>query len=108
MSRTQHVTARRLIRRLARLGALVVVLRLLAAFAGPLTAAVAGSILFIVAGVRWWARVEARLFTPSRPSAQLVHRPAAAVDERRHLAFAQALATVAARYLAECEAENRP
>jgi O-antigen/teichoic acid export membrane protein len=110
MSRTERATsqvARRFVRRLARLVALVLALRLLAAVAGPLIAAVAGSVLFIGAGVRWWARFEARLDRP-RPSAQVVRRPAPGVDERRHLAFAQALAIVAARYMAECEAENRP
>jgi hypothetical protein len=111
MSRTERATseaARRFVRCLARLGALVLALRLLAAVAGPLIAASADSVLFTVAGVRWWARIEARLFDTPRPSAQLVRRPAPVADERRHLAFAQALAIVAAWYLAECEAENRP
>jgi hypothetical protein len=111
MGRTERATpedTRRFVRRLAWLGALVLALRLLAAVAGPLIAPVAGSVLFIVAAVRWWARVEARVFDQPRPSAQVVRRPAPVVDERRHLAFAQALAIVAARYLAECEADNRP
>jgi hypothetical protein len=93
-------------RRLARLAALGLALQLLAAVAGPLTAAITGSVLLIVSGVRWWAHLEARLFAPPQPPAQGVparHREPA-VDDDRHLAFAQALAVVAARYLAECEA----
>ena len=110
MSRSERITrraARRFIRHVIRLGALLLALRLLAAIAGPLIAAAAGSVLFIVAGVRWWARIEDRLFPPPRPSVQLLQPPTPFVDERRHLAFAQALALVAAQYLAACEAENR-
>jgi hypothetical protein len=77
---------------------------LLGAVAGPLTAAGAAAGYLTIAGLRWWARVEARVFSP-RPKTELLHREAAVVDDR-HLAFAQALAAVATRYLAECEAED--
>jgi hypothetical protein len=113
VSRPRRPTHRALapvVRRMARLGAFWLALKLLATVAGPLTAAVTGSVLLIVAGVRWWAHLEARMFAPPRPPAQVIpaRRRASAVGDDRHLAFAQALADVAARYLAECEAENRP
>jgi len=113
VSRPRRPTRRALgavVRRLARLAAFGLALKLLATVAGPWTAAVAGSVLLGVGGVRWWARVEARMFAPRRPPAQVViaRRRAPAVDDDRHLAFARALADVAARYLAECEAENGP
>jgi hypothetical protein len=100
-----HRPAARLARALARLGAVVIALRLTAAVAGPPVAAIVGAALILTGGVRCWARVEHRLFDAAPPPVQPVH-PARLVDEHRHLAFARALATVAARYLAECEAET--
>jgi hypothetical protein len=113
VSRPRRPTHRALapvVRRMVRLGAFWLALKLLATVAGSLTAAVAGSVLLIVAGVRWWAHLETRLFAPPRPAAQVVptRRRAPADDDDRHLTFAQALADVATRYLAECQAENSP
>jgi hypothetical protein len=97
----------RSVRTLGWLVALMLGVRLVAVVAGPLVAAGAGAVVLTVAGVRWWVRVEARLFDSPRPSTELAS-PAVPTAARRHLALAQALAVVAARYLAECEAENRP
>jgi hypothetical protein len=86
---------------------LIVGLRLGAAVLGTVAAAVIGAAAFTIGTVLWWARVvEPRLFArrPQSPHA----RPPARVADERHLAFAQALAAVAARYLAECEAESSP
>jgi hypothetical protein len=88
-----------------RLVAFALAVELLAAVAGPWIAAGATAGFLTIAGVRWWARVEARVFAP-RPRTEPVLREAAVVG-RRHLAFAQTLAIVATRYLAECEAEDR-
>jgi hypothetical protein len=109
MSRNElaiHKAAGRFAFLLARLTGLVVALRLTVVVAGPLIAAAAASLLFIVAGVRWWARFEARLSAPVRPPTQLARRQTAVRDEDRHLAFAQALTAVAVRYLVECEWET--
>jgi hypothetical protein len=107
--------ARRAGRALARLGLAIVALRLGAAAAGTFPAAAAGAVAFTVEAVRWWARVvEGRLLAPQPPrppatGVQLAAPPApATLDAQHHVAFAQALTVVAARYLAECEAENRP
>jgi hypothetical protein len=94
---------------LIRLGVVVLGVWLASVAAGEAVAAVAGAALTLVAGIRWWARVEARLFATTQPTAEVVGPPARVVDVHRHLAFAQALAVVASRYLAECEAEvTRP
>lgn len=109
MSATAHATGRAAARfagALVRLGVLVLAVRVTYVAAGPPVAVTAGAALGIVAGVRWWARAEARLFAPPQPTTELSGRPARIVDEHRHLAFAQVLALVATRYLAECEAED--
>lgn len=109
MSRNESAigkAARRFAFLLARLAGLVVALRLTVVVAGPLIAAAASSLLLIIAGVRWWARFEARLSAPVRQPTQLVRRQPPVRDEDRHLAFAQALTAVAVRYLVECDAET--
>jgi hypothetical protein len=86
---------------------LFVSLRQGAAVLGTVAAAVIGAAAFTIGTVLWWARiVEPRLFA-RRPQAPHSRPPARLADER-HLAFAQALAAVAARYLTECEAESSP
>jgi hypothetical protein len=102
--RLRHVVVG-LARLLGRLAGFVLAVRLLAVLAGPLISA--GAALLMVTGLRGWARIEARLFPAPQPCTELVHQAASAADQQ-HLAFAQALATVAARYLAECEAEDQP
>jgi hypothetical protein len=90
---------------------------LLRAVAGPVAAAIVGGVALPICAVAWWVRVvEPRLFAPrgGRPVAQLV-RPVTVSspssssvpprDRERHVAFAQALAYVATRYLAECQDE---
>jgi hypothetical protein len=109
MSATAHATGRAAARfggALVRLGVLVLAVMLTSVAAGQPVAAIAAASLVMVAGVRWWARVEARLFAPPQPTTKLGGRPARIVDEHGHLAFAQALALLAARYLAECEAKD--
>lgn len=104
--------ARRLGRRLMRPLLAVVVLALVKGAAGIVVAAVAGGVAMTLGVVWWWVRVvEPRLFAPRspRPSSQLVRpvvrsQPSPSEGER-HLMFAQALAHVAARYVAECEQE---
>jgi hypothetical protein len=104
--------ARRLGRRLVTPILAVVVVALVKGVAGTVVAAVAGGVALTVGVVWWWARVvEPRLFAPRtpRPSSQLVRpvtqsQPSPSEGER-HLMFAQALAYVATRYLAECEQE---
>jgi hypothetical protein len=99
-------------RQLARLVAAMAAMRLGAAIVGPAPTAAVAATAATVGGVRWWARVvEPRLFAP-RTSSPASHpqlgQPSEYLDDaRRHLAFAQALAAVANRYLAQCEAEHR-
>jgi hypothetical protein len=82
--------------------------------AGDLLVAVTGALVFTVGVVAWWARiVEPRLFAARdrRPSpAELIVATHDEPDRDDHLAFAQALALVADRYLAECQrqAVQRP
>jgi hypothetical protein len=96
-------------RQLGRAALTIAGLRLGAVVVGPFTTAAIAAVLFTVGAVAWWARVvEPRVFAPRRPStppARLDRAPAA--ERARHLAFAQALAEVAARYLDECEQEAR-
>jgi hypothetical protein len=88
--------------RLVRASATLLALRLAAAVIGTPAASVLGGIGIVCWGLAWWARVvEPRLFAPS---SRHVGRRAAPPSDDRHLAFAQALALVAARYVAECEA----
>jgi hypothetical protein len=70
--------------------------------------AVAGlAVLGLVAG---WAAIERRAF-PRRPAPPVLVGPRgpgrATGDGARHVAFARALTTVAAAYLAECERDQR-
>lgn len=53
----------------------------------------------------WWARVVEPWLFASRARPMPTQQQS---DEERHLAFAQALSLVAARYLAECEREAEP
>jgi hypothetical protein len=109
--RTARV-ARRLTRRLLRPVLAVVVLVLMRRVAGTVVTSVAAAVVGTLWLVWWWARVvEPWLFAarPPHRSAQLVRpvaepRPAAS-ERERHVVFAQALAYVATRYLAECERE---
>jgi hypothetical protein len=99
-------------RALARMGAAVMALRLGVVVAGTWPMATIAAAVLTVGAVRWWARViEGRLLA-SRPqpmsSVQLAGRPAPAADEERHLAFAQALAVVAAYCLAERHQGDQP
>jgi hypothetical protein len=88
-------------RRLVRASAALLALRLAAVISTP-AASVLGGIGIVCWGLAWWARVvEPRLFAPS---SQPVELRAAPPSDDRHLAFAKALAIVAARYVAECEA----
>jgi hypothetical protein len=90
----------------------VLVLMLMKGIAGTAVAAVVGGVALTVGLLWWWARVvEPWLFAPRTPrsSSQLVgpvtrSQPSPSEPER-HLLFAQALAYVANRYLAECERE---
>jgi hypothetical protein len=110
---TAH-TRRRIRWTLARLASTSVTLlslRLAAVVLGTPTAAVLAALVFVVWALSWWARVvEPRVFAP-RPTQSTPKRlPVAGplpLDGDRHLAFAQALAVVAARYLAECEEAAR-
>jgi hypothetical protein len=101
----------RLVRAIGRLAAVLLAVRLGIAIAGEIPTAAVLALVSIVAAVRWWARVvEPRLFAPRhipRPPAVCVPPPDRASDAR-HIAFARALAIVAERYLAECEAERQP
>jgi hypothetical protein len=73
---------------------------------GTVVVAVVVAAAFTIGAVVWWARViEPRLYAP-RWQVRSARR-AEPVDDDRHLAFARALAAVAARYLEECEAESR-
>jgi len=105
--------ARRLTRRLLPAVLAVVGLVLAKSVAGTVVTSVVGAAVLTVGLVWWWARVvEPRLFAARSPrsprsSSQLVRpviqpRPSPSEGER-HLMFAQALAYVATRYLAECE-----
>jgi hypothetical protein len=111
MSRTRHRAPQWLRaagRLIVRAALALIGLQLGAAVVGSLATAVVAAVLFTVGAVAWWARViEPRLFAtrPPAPPTQLDRAPA---HEDRHLAFAQALAAVAARYLDECERESRP
>ncbi len=107
----------RLTRRLLLAGLAVVALVVARTVAGTIVTAVVGALVLTVGLVWWWARaVEPRLFA-ARPQASSSHlvrpvprpRPPAR-DAQRHLRFAQALALVATRYVAECEREvgNEP
>jgi hypothetical protein len=74
---------------------------------GPIPVALGGAAAGTVAAVVWWARVvEPRVFAHRRP-ARSADWAAELTPSERHLAFARALATVARRYLDECERENR-
>jgi hypothetical protein len=85
----------------------LIALRVTSTVIGTPGATVLAALIFTTWAVSWWARViEPRLFAPrvstsasSRPPVAL---PTAPADDP-HLAFARALAFVAARYLAECE-----
>jgi hypothetical protein len=88
----------------------VIVLVLMRIVAGTVVTSVVAAVVLTFGLVWWWAHVvEPRLFAarPPHPSSQLVQpvaEPRQAPTEReRHLMFAQALAYVATRYLAECE-----
>ena len=91
---------------------LVAVVNLGADLAGTTVTAAVSVMAAIVAGIVWWARVvEPWLSGTARMPAPryAVRRPPPAGDQ--HVAFAQALAYVAGRYLAQCEAQaerNRP
>jgi hypothetical protein len=92
-------------RRIAVVMTVAAAVRIGAGVTGPLLLAPVGAAALTVGALRWWARIEARLFLP-RPEAspgERADRPAAADP---HLAFAQALAVVATRYLAECRSET--
>lgn len=112
--RRRHRMLRAVGRPLVRAAIVVAGLDLGAALVGTALAAVVGATALTVGGVTWWARVvEPWLFAPRPPSPTRRHpvivgrRRLAADDEERHLAFAQALAVVADRYVAECEREIR-
>lgn len=93
-------------------GLAVVALVLARGVVGTVATCVVASIMLTVGLVWWWARVvEPRLFAARPPahSSQLVRpvpqaRPSP-VNAQRHLRFAEALALVATRYVAECERE---
>jgi hypothetical protein len=80
--------------------------------AGVWITAVAVAGLAVVGLVAGWAAIERRAF-PRRPAppAPVPVGPRApgraAGDGTRHVAFARALSTVAAAYLAECERDQR-
>jgi hypothetical protein len=77
------------------------------AFIGRWAVAVGLAAALVGGGMWWWARaVEPRLFAPRyRSSPPQIAEPTAH-DAERHVVFAQALAHVAARYLAECQADQ--
>jgi len=78
--------------------------------AGVWITAVAVAGLAVVGLVAGWAAIERRAF-PRRPAAPVPVGPRApgrATDDgARHVAFARALMSVAAAYLAECERDQR-
>jgi hypothetical protein len=77
------------------------------AFIGRWAVAVALAAALVGGGLCWWARaVEPRLFGPRYRSSPPQLAEPTAHDTDRHLAFAHALALVAARYLAECQADQ--
>jgi hypothetical protein len=97
---------------LVRGAAIVTALMVLRLVAGVWITAVAAAALAVVGLVAGWAAVERRAF-PRRPAGP-VSVPVgpripgrAAGDGARHVAFARALTTVAAAYLAECERDQR-
>jgi hypothetical protein len=81
----------------------VVVLRLVAGV--WITAAVL-AVLTVIGLVAGWAAIERRAF-PRRPPAPSVLVGPQPGDGARHVAFARALAVVAAAYLTECEGDER-
>jgi hypothetical protein len=92
----------RLGRHLAVVLAVAAAPRLAGGVVAPIAAALVGATVLTVGVLRWLARIEACLFRP-RPrralTGDVVRQPA---DADPHVAFAQALALVADRYLAEC------
>jgi hypothetical protein len=102
----RHQLVRATSRRLVLAGLALTHLWLCVEVFGPIPVALIVAAVGTLAGVVWWARVvEPRLFTDSRPPRSPGAQPLTANE--RHLAFARALAAVAARYLDECERENR-
>jgi hypothetical protein len=96
------VTARRALTTAAAV-IVVVVLRLVAGV-WITSAVVAG--LTVVGLVAGWAAIERRAF-PRRPPAPSVLVGPQPAGGARHVAFARALAVVAAAYLAECERDEQ-
>jgi hypothetical protein len=73
----------------------------------PWPTAVAMAAAAMWSGLRAWSRIETRTRPAKAPAAELVQ--AAGPVAGGHVAFARALAVVAAAYLAECERElDRP
>lgn len=114
MSRLRSAYVRRLLVRPIRLASRValvfVAVRLGNAIAGTIVTAAVFGVTSVVAAIAWWARVvEPRLFGGVRPPATAVRRVARPepTSDEVHLAFARALAHVADRYVAECEAQAR-
>ncbi len=110
-SRLRGRRVARLVRAISGLAMVLLAVRLGLTVAGTIATSAVLALVGIVASVRWWARVvEPRLFAPRHlpvATATRAPSPAPAIDER-HVAFARALAAVAERYLAECEAEGQP
>jgi hypothetical protein len=98
-------TSHRIWRRLAQTVAVALVLAAVRAWLGPWLPAVVLAAAGVVAGLRFWWRIEARERS-CRPPAPLVRSLSAPAG---HVEFARALTLVAAAYLAECEGEaDRP
>jgi hypothetical protein len=96
------------IRLASRLALAFLAVRLGFAIAGTIVTAAVLSVASVVAAVAWWARVvEPRLFGGGRPPATAVRLAAlrSSTSEGLHLEFTRALAHVADRCLAECEAQ---
>ena len=94
------MVARRLIRRATAAAASVVAVIGVRALLGPWAAAIALAAVGVAGVIVGWASVEARVFDRRRA---VVMRHGSAHGD--HVAFARALAAVAAAYLAECERE---
>jgi hypothetical protein len=98
---TTHHLARHATR-LAALALAVIVARVLC---GPWPTAIVLAAVGLVRGLRAWCRWESR--TRPAPAGEVVTARRDTVPGG-HVAFARALAVVAAAYLAECEREARP
>jgi hypothetical protein len=99
--------ARRAARRTAAAAATVAVLVVVRAAVGVWACAALISLVTVAGMVAGWAAVEARVFPPSTPPPAGRCGPrGSGLTAGDRLAFARALTTVAAAYLAECQRQE--